>query len=212
VLWSVGSDLPEQMNISIITNFGCSRNCWYCIWKDHALRECKCDTDWNKIIQFLDSNSSHLKISISGGGDPLYNYSQNQLWWDKLFSICNTRNLMVDVHTRERLTDDIFWSKINRCVLSSDSLDGDKQYAEYLTKVTKLRISHVITNNTTTDIIKSYIEFCDRLSCQLTFKQLHGYDTSYDQYKKMFSQSYFLDDGDYNIYYMPNNTVTNKFI
>lgn len=60
-------------NISIITNFGCRAKCWYCIWKGHPYEKVQLETDWNKLEQFLYQNRDKGKVSVSGGGDCLYN-------------------------------------------------------------------------------------------------------------------------------------------
>ena len=77
----------NMTNLSIITNFGCAADCWYCIWKTHPLRSCwqtANSTDWEKLEGFIKANQQQGKISISGGGDPLYRFAQLTDWWDRL--------------------------------------------------------------------------------------------------------------------------------
>ena len=202
-------------NISIITNFGCRANCWYCIWKGHELENVNKPTDWNKLESFLSDNKNKGKVSISGGGDCLYKYDQHVGWWIKLFKITSSLNMFVDVHTREKFTHQSFWKKhINRCVFSSDKLQKDKEYLMYLSKLTKIRITHLVTSETTLDMIEEYLKFQKVIDCQFTIKQLIGYSDNgmYQKIRQTYPDIYHLDEGDYNIYYMPDNSIRNSFL
>ena len=58
-------------NISVITNFGCRANCWYCIWKGHELEKV------NDEIGAIDDNENRLYkkdvlekcFELAGGAD-----------------------------------------------------------------------------------------------------------------------------------------------
>lgn len=202
-------------NISVITNFGCRANCWYCIWKGHELENVNKPTDWNKLESFLSDNKNKGKVSVSGGGDCLYKYDQHVGWWIKLFKITSSLNMLVDVHTREVFTHQSFWKKhINRCVFSSDKLQKDKEYLMYLSKLTKIRITHLVTSETTLDMIEEYLKFQKVIDCQFTIKQLIGYSDNgmYQKIRQTHPNIYHLDEGDYNIYYMPDNSIRDSFL
>lgn len=205
---------PTRPNISIITNFGCRANCWYCIWKTHPLRDVQLETDWEKLRGFLVEYQDRGKVSVSGGGDCLYRYDQYVGWWKRLFEETSDLRMLVDVHTREKFTHQGFWRRINRCVFSSDNLSDDEEYLEYLARLTKLRITHVVTKNTTDKMIEEYLEFQERTGCQFTIKELVGYDDGgrYKEIRKKYPEIFYLDEGDYNIYYMPDNTIREKFL
>ena len=202
-------------NISVITNFGCRANCWYCIWKGHELEKVNKPTDWNKLESFLSDNKNKGKVSVSGGGDCLYKYDQHVGWWKKFFEITSQLNMLVDVHTREKFTHQSFWKKhINRCVFSSDKLQKDKEYLMYLSKLTKIRITHLVTSETTLDMIEEYLRFQKVIDCQFTIKQLIGYSDNgmYQKIRQTYPDIYHLDEGDYNIYYMPDNSIRDSFL
>lgn len=201
-------------NISIITNWGCPEECWYCIWKKHPLKNVCLKTDWNKLTKFLVDNKNKGKVSVSGGGDCLYRYSAHKIWWNRLFNITKKLNMKIDVHSRTKFYNDNFWSKINKCVVSSDIIDDLKNYPAYLNQFTTVRIVKVITDETNSANVRKYIKYANKIGCQLTFKQLTGFDDNgnYKKYKKMFSNQFFLDEGDYNIYFFPNNTIQTNFI
>ena len=201
-------------NISVITNFGCRANCWYCIWKGHELENINNPTDWVRLEKFLYDNKEKGKVSVSGGGDCLYRYDKHVGWWIKFFEITSHLNMLVDVHTREKFTQS-FWKKhINRCVFSSDNLKEDKEYLLYLTQLTKVRITHLVTANTTFDMIGNYLTFQKETGCQFTIKELVGHDDGgmYSKIKQKYHEIYHLDSGDYNIYYMPDNSIRNTFL
>lgn len=202
------------MNISIITNFGCKFNCWYCIWKHHRLKDTNVKTDWVKLEAFLLKHIEKGKVSVSGGGDPLYNYAENKDWWKKLFDICSKLGIKVDLHTREKYFDKSFLSNINRYAFSSDKLEDDLEHLETLTKYTNVRIIHVVTKNTTDKVIEDYLKFQEASGCQFTIKQLAKYDDNgrYKEICEKYPNIYKLDTKDYNIYYMPDNTITDKFL
>jgi hypothetical protein len=206
---------PTSTNISVITNWGCRSNCWYCIWKGHELEHIQLDTDWNKIEKFLTDNKKKGKVSVSGGGDCLYKYDEHVGWWIKFFEITSNLNMLVDVHTREKFTHQSFWKNhINRCVFSSDLLANDIEYLRYLSKLTKIRITHLITANTTSDMIEDYLKFQNEIGCQFTVKELIGYDDGgmYKKIREQHPEIFNLDAGDYNIYYMPDNSIRDKFL
>ena len=202
-------------NISIITNFGCRAECWYCIWKGHKLENVSMPTDWNKLYNFLSEHRDKGKFSVSGGGDCLYRYEEYSSWWENIFDIAEELHMLVDVHTREKFKSKSFWQDhINRCVFSSDNLNDDIDYLNYLTELTKVRITHLITANTTFHMIDEYLKFQNKINCQFTIKQLVNYDDNgmFVKIREKYPDIYYLEEGDYNIYYMPDNSITDKFL
>ena len=96
-------------NISIITNFGCQTNCWYCIWKNHPLKNIQSEIDWEKLERFLLKYKDKGKVSVSGGGDCLYNYTlYKESFWNKFISLCNKNNIKIDIHSRQVFYNDQF--------------------------------------------------------------------------------------------------------
>lgn len=201
-------------NISIITNWGCPCNCWYCVWKTHPLKNVSLKTDWNKLNDFLWKNRYKGKVSVSGGGDCLFKFQEYNKWWKILIKICKDYELKLDVHSRNIIKNNKFWKKINRVVISSDKTDDIVDNLIYLFPLTKIRIVHVITKDTTEELIRKYIKLSAEFGTQLTFKELFGFNdgNNYKKFKSIFKGQYFLDAGDYNIYYFPNNTIGNNFM
>jgi len=201
-------------NISVITNFGCGAGCWYCIWKGHPLENVRLETDWDKLDSFLYEYKDREKVSVSGGGDCLYKYDQYVGWWIKFFELTEHHGLLVDVHTREQFTHQSFWRKhINRCVFSSDRLSEDIKFLRYVSKLCKVRITHLVTADTTMEMIEEYLEFQGEISCQFTIKELIGFSDNgmYGRIREKYPEIFSLDAGDYNVYYMPDNTIKEQF-
>lgn len=97
---------------------------------------------------------------------------------------------------------------------SSDKLDHDIDYLNYLCSVTNVRVVHVATKNTSFGDIDKYLEFQYKTGCQVTVKELIGFDDSgmYHKIKDAYPDLFCLDAGDYNIYYMPDDTIRDKFL
>lgn len=204
--------------ISIITNFGCRNKCWYCVWRGHSLENIRPETNWDKLSAFLKQYQHLGKVSVSGGGDPLFEYQERIPWWKQLFALCEENQILIDIHTREACFG-FFWEQIHRVAFSCDSSlnIAERGYLSWLGKRTKVRLTHVVTKQTGCRLINDYLEFCAEHNFQLTLKQLSGFDAycvaHYNELKRQFKERcYFLDNGDYNIYYMPNNKVYTRFL
>lgn len=209
---------------SIITNFGCSFNCPYCIMKtnkiDNDLFVQNTDLQLNVLEDFLGEST---KISVSGGGDPLYKYidinSESRKFWDKLFKIRKIKYFDIDVHTRNILLHENFLEKINKYVLSVDKLTTNIiEFTITAQKYTKLRFSKVINDKTTIEEVEQFIEFCKNKQIELSLKQCvehHTNDELFVFLKEKYKNNkniFFIDYCDYNIYLMPNGTIKENFL
>ena len=216
----------QNLGFSIIITFGCNNNCWYCVWKNfHKLKNIHSafkDTNWdklNELIRYYPGN----KINISGGLDPLYEYKSNLNWWNRLFKIARENNKLIDVHTREFVFEKSFLSNINKLVISFDTLEKiEKQMLRYYSKGTKIRLVKVITKETKLRELVNAVNFCRNYGFQITFKELYGFDDNcnFIEFENKLKNIYdfnrnkirFLKNKDYNIYYMPDNKVYDKFM
>lgn len=84
--------------ISVITNFGCHYTCPYCIVKNNNLNIPKTtikglDSLWLETVR----NQCNW-ISLSGGGDPLWNYSEHKV-----------REFLNSLHEKNIQQEDVEW-------------------------------------------------------------------------------------------------------
>lgn len=89
----------SEKYLSIITNFGCHYQCPYCIVRENGLK-----MPATTIYELWELEEAIKKtgatiVSISGGGDPLYNYDKNKTYYSVLFAICERLNIPVELHT-----------------------------------------------------------------------------------------------------------------
>lgn len=215
----------KSLGFSIITAFGCKYNHGYCVWKRfHKLNNLKttCEnTNWIKLDELIHWYSGN-KINVSGGLDPLYNFTKNKNWWEKLFEICKKYNKLVDVHTREFIFDKSFLENINKIVFSFDNLEEIRHEIVKYPKNVKIRLAKIITQETSFEELKEIIEFCKKNNFEITFKEIYGFDDkgNFNQLKNKLSKIYnfkkdkivFLKHKDYNLYFMPDNKVYTKFL
>lgn len=214
--------MENSRGFSIITNFGCYRDCFYCIWKGHKLENIKQKTDWNKLGKALSKADNIDKISVSGGGDPLYNLSGNIEWYKKLFNLCRERDILVDIHTSEITYSLFILRNINRYVLHTDKVlfEYQKDIISDLSKHTKFRINFVITNEYTCEDLAKYIRFARSIGIQIAFRELVGdFDKPSEDVVHMlnkvheiYNQAMYIRQDDYNLYYMPDNKIYEKFL
>lgn len=210
--------------ISIVTSFGCPYDCWYCIMKQHSLYKYSEELDLVEIQQFLKDNKDTSELSISGGGDPLNDFTKHKsFYFDFLFPTVKSIGMNnmegIDIHTRIPLYDALFWSNINRCVFSIDFGNGkikNENFIRWIHDKTKckLRLFHCVLPTTTDSDIDYLINVGDELECQVSIKQLHGFNDSgrFEHISKRYPQLFKVYDKNYLIYYMPNNTVTDTFM
>ena len=61
---------------------GCKKNCSFCYWKKYTKRLCPTNSEIEEYLKYCWGEN----ISLSGGGDPLFNFSKNKT---ELARICN---------------------------------------------------------------------------------------------------------------------------
>jgi hypothetical protein len=107
--------------LSIITDFGCRRQCPYCIARQVGFDNSNIlrgSTHFYEASWWIDALFNNLpnsgKFSISGGGDPLENPVGNAEFWSLINGICKVKNLSYDVHTSY---EEVFDEKIRNTYL-----------------------------------------------------------------------------------------------
>lgn len=89
--------------LSILTNFGCHFSCKYCVYRENGINIPYTNVEtfgWTELEEELKTHNGEL-VSISGGGDPLYNYhkEENKGFYKKLFSLLEKHNCKLELHT-----------------------------------------------------------------------------------------------------------------
>lgn len=181
-----------ERGFSIITNFGCDRSCEYCIWKMNP-RNDMTGASINDLFSILNRKEYRdlTKISISGGGDPLFNFAENRYsFWDNLLHVMKSLRKKIDIHTHmpEVLASfdsvsTVFQGMVNRLVVHVDPESAVGTMEDILSnrKVydSKLRFGVVITKELTINRMKE-MEESIRISeymkepVQLAYRELHG--------------------------------------
>lgn len=80
--------------LSVISNFGCHYSCPYCIVKNNNLRIPKSTISGLDRLQIEIENNHCNWVSISGGGDPLWEYNQHMDWYNRFFDIIKKTEIL----------------------------------------------------------------------------------------------------------------------
>lgn len=199
--------------LSVITNFSCHYSCPYCIVKNNNLQIPK------STIEGLDSLEDEIEknrcnwVSISGGGDPLWNYEQNKEWFKKFFQITSA-GVKVELHTSMLNVKNAPYKYFDRVVYhlhDFGQLKSVKRKAEAV-----VRVVFVVTENFTEDLINQIAVFCHNSDDidELSFRQMvddHYQDTDYcKDYLRQGHQKlwWYIEQCDYNLYYCENKVYT----
>ena len=201
--------------LSIITNFGCHYTCPYCIVKNNNIDIPKTTLGGlDKLVKNIHKYDCNW-VSISGGGDPLYNYFTSNKWWNKLFDILpsdiNLELHTSDLHPRESVSmhcDRIVY----HCHKPEDLFKISKFYNVRHHGGQKTRAVFVVTEDYTPkliDEITAIAKYSPNID-ELSFRQMvdKNYQTTHycEDYLKAGHQKdwWYIEQNDYNIYYAEN--------
>lgn len=204
--------------LSIITNFGCHYKCPYCIVKKNNLKIPSTTVEGlNNLKKEFDKNKCNI-ISISGGGDPLFNWYKHTDWYDRLFSICEESNIPIEMHTSYTTSSlnalYFHFEKFCRVVYHLNSITQLREIYRRGNEI--VRVVFVVTKDfTENDIleISNYVKESSEID-ELSFRQLvdENYETKF--YLHQFLQKehkikwYYIQQNDYNLYYCENKIYT----
>ena len=200
--------------ISVITNFGCHYTCPYCIVKNNNLDIPKTTINGLDSLWLEIARNGCNWISLSGGGDPLWHYSEHEEWYDKFFEIIKDLNLNRELHTSLLNVPGIPYDQIDRVVYHLHSLE--QLYSIKRQNCAVVRVVFVVTEIFTEDLINRIAVFCansDDID-ELSFRQMvdeHYQETYYCYeylkagHKKLW---WYIEQNDYNLYYCENKTYT----
>lgn len=209
--------MPDKY-LSIITNFGCHFTCPYCIVKNNNINVPVTTLEGlDRLKEMMKATGANI-ISVSGGGDPLYDFKQHKGWWNKLFDLCLEMDLPVEVHTSYLSVFGFPYEKVHRMVYHLRNVrqldDVRKYYSE------KVRVVFVVDE--TFDLWKIaridhrvHDDLSDIID-ELSFRQMvdKNYKTRYYYHDllKFYHKDrwWYIEQGDYNTYYV-NGKLYTKF-
>lgn len=196
-----------KKTLSIITNFGCHFTCPYCVVKNNSI-----DVPYTT-IESLDRLKAAVeivrpdKISVSGGGDPLYHYGLHVDYYDRLFDMCDELNLPVEMHTSYKTSGFPYW-KCSKVVYHCRNVDDISQIKQWGNE--KIRVVFVVDESFTTDKIDEIVSHVKNSSIisELSFRQMidKNYQTT-DYCQDYLRQGhkkdwYYIEQYDYNMYFV----------
>lgn len=93
----------HKRSYSIITNFGCGRNCPYCISKlgERGIPHTVLSETLASLISIAKTYEM-TSLSVSGGGDPLFGVTNEDArvdWYSTITSFCASNNIKSKIHT-----------------------------------------------------------------------------------------------------------------
>ncbi len=205
--------------LSILTNFGCHFACSYCVYRDNGINIPKTHINtfgWNELEEELSKRKGEL-ISISGGGDPLYNHDniENMEFYSKLFSLLEKYNCKLELHTS--IFDKYFpYELCERTVFHLTMPNQIKNLNSVRKEIELSKINRVVfvvqehyTKHLVQEIVKEVREN-DEID-ELSFRQMidkNGNSTYYlhDYLKEGHMKDwYYIEQADYNDYFVQDH-------
>lgn len=206
----------QERNFSIVTNFGCAKRCFFCAFANHRLKHERRTIDWD-YLDWCIRRFTGPKVSISGGGDPLFELRKNLPTLERIVAICRNHGRQVDLHTNEDLLDKLAVIEslgFHQVVVSTHTISEVRR--EELTQLLKFsRVRAVVVYvGQSLDWIRQWIQFYSFVP-KLTVRECRGVVADFNKIRQTlqgeFPQVRFLPDGDYNYYFMPDNLVYDDY-
>lgn len=202
--------------LSIITNFGCHYKCPYCVVKTNGMDIPKTTIEGLKPLRDAVAFTRANIISVSGGGDPLYNYTRNKAYYKKLFKLCEEMDIPLEMHTSYTNMKKFPYDKCHRVVYH---LRNAFQLQEIKRRGNEIiRVVFVVTEKFNRELIfqiAASVSFNKNID-ELTFRQMVGKDYRPMHYCEDILEKYhgelwyYVKQGDYNPYYV-NGDIYYKF-
>lgn len=200
--------------LSVITNFGCHYSCPYCIVKNNNLQIPQTTVDGlDRLEEEIKKNQCNW-VSLSGGGDPLWEIDKHKDWYEKFYRIAFYADVQKELHTSILNIEPVLWVLFDRIVYHLHSFDQLKSIKRFGDEI--VRVVFVVTENFTEDLINKIAVYChnsDEID-ELSFRQMvddHYQETDYCKdylkagHKKLW---WYIEQNDYNLYYCENKVYT----
>jgi len=218
----------NKNNLSIITNFGCPYSCGFCISSSqNSKNDYRFKLQDARDIMNLLKSGVYTRLSISGGGDPLFIHNKDiSLLYKFIIKNSKKYNIHLSFHTNFKEPHFNIRNLLNRYltnfVISIHREDWSRKFNKwsedgYYSK--NLRFTYVIGyNQDDLKIIKEMLHHLPK-DAKLTLKQLDGSVLEdikdIQEIKELIQDNpkcIILESGDYNTYYnLKDNKIYNKF-
>ena len=190
--------------LSIITNFGCHWSCPYCVVKNNNLNIPTTRLeDIDNIRSIMKKYKCNI-VSLSGGGDPLWQYEQHQDYYNKLLNLIGDTRL--EMHT-SILNSNFPIDKCYRIVYhvrTIEQLRFIERHGNEIVRVVFVVDEHM--TKTDIDFIAMFVKKSKHID-ELSFRQMidKDYQTTYYNYEYLLNGHkkdwWYIQQGDYNLYY-----------
>lgn len=220
IMFQKGELITMDKYLSVITNFGCHWTCPYCIVKNNNI-----DIPHTTINGLDELENEYRKnncnwISVSGGGDPLFNLESNRDWYDRFLNIALKLGASIEMHTSiifdsQNLADRSWlpklWDRIVYHLNTFTQLYSIKRYHNEI-----VRVVFVVDETFTPELICKIANFVKNSTeiDELSFRQMvdSNYETTHycEEFLKAGHQQkwWYITQCDYNLYYCENQVST----
>jgi hypothetical protein len=204
----------EEKYLSIITNFGCHYSCPYCIVKNNNIDIPVTTLDGLTYLPYAFKDFNCNLISISGGGDPLFEYEKHIEWYRRLMNIALTsfkEPIPIEMHTSYMTTESTFpFHDCYRVVYHANNFEQLKQIHRIGNELT--RVVFVVDERLNIEDIMKIAAFVhdSKEIDELSFRQMVGaeYQTFdyLEDYLKLGHKKlwWYIEQRDYNLYFSEN--------
>lgn len=209
----------ENKILSILTNFGCHFSCPYCVYRENEISIPKTDINtfgWEDLEEELKKHKREL-VSVSGGGDPLWNISNNILWWWKFNNLLIKYNCKLELHTSIiDFNNFVLFELYDLCERIVFHLQSPMQIRNidyYLLNCKNIRVVFVVQEYYTESIINTIVNEVKNNNSvtELSFRQLIGKDNQPKYYLHDYLKArhkkdwYYIEQCDYNEYFVQDH-------
>lgn len=204
--------------LSILTNFGCHWSCPYCVYRENGIkipRTKKSTFDFNKLEEEIIKMEGD-EISISGGGDPLYQIEKNEWFYTELFKLAKKHNKKLELHTTY-IIPEFYYSRFHRVVFHLHSPVQLRLLNRFDTIISKklslpenVRVVFVMQEHYNRSLIRHICEEANKTSVNelVSFRQLissagKAVNIQHNFLKQGHLKDWFyIEQYDYNDYYV----------
>lgn len=201
--------------LSIITNFGCHWRCPYCIVKNNYIDVPVTTLSSLDKLQAAVEYEKAEAISVSGGGDPLFEYENHRKYYQRLFRICRELKLPLEMHT-SYIESEFPYEKCHRVVYHLHDFDQLAKIVRHRNEI--VRVVFVVTKKFKPELIEQIAEFVENSDIidELSFRQMVDKNYHVRNYCHEYlleghqKRWYYIEQNDYHPYFV-NGTIHYQF-